>query len=52
LFVDATAASPFAAITAAANRLSEAVRREHARQVALRGGRATLQRGKGNRRTP
>jgi ribosome-associated translation inhibitor RaiA len=36
LFVDATAAWPFAAITRAAGRLNEAIRRQHGRQSAHR----------------
>ena len=38
LFVEATAAWPFAAITLAAGRLSETLRREADRQAARRGG--------------
>lgn len=38
LFVDATAAWPFAAITDAARRLGEAARREHTRYASHRGG--------------
>jgi ribosome-associated translation inhibitor RaiA len=41
LFVEAVAAWPFAAITDAASRLSEAMRRAHARHAAHRGGAAT-----------
>ena len=44
LFVDATAAWPFAAITRAASRLGEAIRRVHKRQAAHRVGAATTHR--------
>ena len=44
LFVDATAAWPFAAITHAASRLSEVIRRMHKRQAAHRGGAAATHR--------
>ena len=41
LFVEATAAWPFAAVTHAASRLSEAIRRVHTRQAAHRAGATT-----------
>jgi ribosome-associated translation inhibitor RaiA len=44
LFVDATEAWPFAAITNAASRLGEAIRRVNKRQSAHRGGAPTTHR--------
>ena len=43
LFVDATAAWPFAAVTDAARRLSEAARRDHTRHASHRGATSDLQ---------